>query len=314
MNGDSLLSSPISIAAAFSLLAVLWGGSFVAIEIGLEYFPPLLFAGARYAIAGGIVLGYAMVVGTRWLPRTRTEWTSIAVTGVLVIAVYHAFLYVGELYVPAAIAAVVVSLSPVLTAAFAAVLLPNERVGPVEIGGFLIGILGVALIANPSTGGLVSTELIGVGLVLASAASFALGAVLLRPLRTEFSIVALQGWAMVVGAGLLGVGAAVTGESIADVTLTPAAIGTLAYLALLSGVVAFLIYFALLDTIGPTQLHLIGYAEPVTAAAASWLASDISSTATRCSASWPSSSGSSSSNGTRSAGSFGPGSPRGPEP
>ncbi|WP_280537160.1 DMT family transporter [Halopenitus sp. POP-27] len=271
MNGDSLLSSPISIAAAFSLLAVLWGGSFVAIEIGLEYFPPLLFAGARYAIAGGIVLGYAMVVGTRWLPRTRTEWTSIAVTGVLVIAVYHAFLYVGELYVPAAIAAVVVSLSPVLTAAFAAVLLPNERVGPVEIGGFLIGILGVALIANPSTGGLVSAELIGVGLVLASAASFALGAVLLRPLRTEFSIVALQGWAMVVGAGLLGVGAAVTGESIADVTLTPAAIGTLAYLALLSGVVAFLIYFALLDTIGPTQLHLIGYAEPVTAAAASWL-------------------------------------------
>ncbi|QHS17747.1 DMT family transporter [haloarchaeon 3A1-DGR] len=271
MNGDSLLSSPISVVAAFSLLAVLWGGSFVAIEIGLEYFPPLLFAGARYAIAGAIVLGYAVAVGTRWIPRTRTEWSSIAVTGVLVIAVYHAFLYVGELYVSGAVAAVIVSLSPVLTAAFAAVLLPNERVGPVEVGGFLIGILGVAMIASPSTEGLVSAELIGVGLVLASAAAFALGAVLLRPLRTEFSIVALQGWAMVIGAGILGAGAAVTGESVADVALTPTAIVTLAYLALLSGVVAFLIYFALLDAVGPTQLHLIGYAEPVTAAAASWL-------------------------------------------
>jgi len=47
-----------------------------------------------------------------------------------VIAAYHGLLYVGELHITGAVAAVVVSLSPVLTATFAALLLPNERLGP----------------------------------------------------------------------------------------------------------------------------------------------------------------------------------------
>ncbi|MFA9516300.1 DMT family transporter [Halopenitus sp. H-Gu1] len=270
MSRLSLHSSPIAAASAFVLLAMLWGGSFVAIEVGLAFFPPLLFAGIRYLLAGVVVLGYAAAVTDGWIPVTRDEWVSVGVTGVFVIAVYHGFLYVGELYIPGAIAAVIVSLSPVLTAAFAAVVLPNERLGPVEVGGFSLGVIGVTVVANPSTDALVSTQTIGILLVFCSAVAFAMGAVLLRPLRTEFPIVALQGWGMTLGAVLLFAGAGILGESLGDVSITPTAIASLAYLSILSGVLAFLIYFALLDAVGPTQLHLVGYTEPVTAAIASW--------------------------------------------
>jgi drug/metabolite transporter (DMT)-like permease len=271
MSRLSLKSSPVAAAGAFVLLAVLWGGSFVAIEVGLAYFPPLLFAGIRYLLAGVAVLAYAAVVADGWIPTTRREVSSVVVTAVFVIAIYHGFLYVGEQYVPGAIAAVIVSLSPVLTAAVAAVVLPNERVGPVEVGGFLLGIVGVSVVANPSADALVSTQTLGVLLVFCSAVAFAVGAVLLRPLRTEFPVVALQGWGMTLGAVLLFAGAGALGESPGDVSVTPTAIVSLAYLSVLSGVLAFLIYFALLDAVGPTQLHLVGYAEPVTAALASWL-------------------------------------------
>lgn len=271
MIGRSLDSSPAAVVAAFLLLALLWGGSFVAIEAGLHFFPPLLFAGVRYFVAGVVVLGYAALTVDQWIPRNRTEWAGSLVAGALVIAVYHAFLYVGELHVSGAVAAVIVSLSPVLTAAFAAMLLPNGKLGSMELGGFLLGIVGVAVIADPSGAALASAQTLGAGLVLLGAVAFALGAVLLRPLRTDFSLVALQGWAMVSGSVLLFAGAGLRGESTGEIVWNATSIGSLAYLTVLSGVVAFLLYFALLDAVGPAQLHLVGYVEPVVAAVFSWL-------------------------------------------
>ena len=279
MYSRNLLSSPTLVAGAFLLLATLWGTSFVAIEAGLAYFPPLLFAGVRYAIAGAIVLAYAMLVSDRWLPKGHNEWAGVAIAGVFVIAAYHGLLYVGELYISGAVAAVVVSLAPVLTAAFAAVLLPNERLGPFEIAGFALGLVGVVVIADPTgvgladgaDAGVLTPELIGVGLTFLAAVAFSIGAVLLRPLRTDLPIAALQGWAMLLGAGLLFVGAGVLGESPGAIVWNATSIVSLTYLTLLSGVVAFLIYFALLDAVGPTQLHLVGYVEPMIAAVGSWV-------------------------------------------
>ncbi|WP_256402769.1 DMT family transporter [Halorubrum salinum] len=270
MSLRSPISSSESIVGAFLLLATLWGTSFVAIEAGLHYFPPLLFAGVRYAVAGAVVLGFAVLVSDRFVPRGRDEWLGVAVAGTFVIAAYHGLLYVGELYVSGAVAAVIVSLSPVLTATFAAALLPGERLGPVEVGGFALGILGVVVIADPVASGFGGSALLGVALAFAGAVAFSLGAVLLRPLRTDLPVAALQGWAMVLGAGQLFVGAGLLGESPGAIVWNATAVASLTYLTLLSGVVAFLIYFALLDTVGPAQLHLVGYAEPVVAAVGSW--------------------------------------------
>ncbi|GAA0533100.1 DMT family transporter [Halorubrum ejinorense] len=270
MRFRNFLSTPESIVAAFILLATLWGTSFVAIEVGLHYFPPLLFAGVRYAVAGAIVLGYAAVAADRWLPSGRDEWLGVAVAGTFVIAAYHGFLYVGELRISGAVAAVVVSLSPVLTAVFAAALLPNERLGPVQIGGFALGIVGVVVVADPTAAGLGSAAVVGVALAFAGAVAFSLGAVLLRPLRTDLPVAALQGWAMLIGAGQLLGAAAAIGESPAAIVWNGSSIASLAYLTLLSGAFAFLLYFALLDAVGPAQLHLVGYAEPVVAAVGSW--------------------------------------------
>lgn len=271
METRNFISTPESVVAAFVLLATLWGTSFVAIEAGLHYFPPLLFAGLRYLVAGAVVLGYAALVADRWIPRGRGEWLGVAVAGTFVIATYHGLLYLGELRISGAVAAVVVSLTPVLTAVFASVLLPNQRLGPVEAGGFALGIVGVVVIADPAAAGLGGAAVLGVGLAFAGTAAFSLGAVLLRPLRTDFPVAALQGWAMVFGAVQLLVAAAATGESVAAIVWSRPAIASLAYLTLLSGVVAFLVYFALLDAVGPTQLHLVGYAEPAVAAVGSWV-------------------------------------------
>ncbi|ELY53840.1 DMT family transporter, partial [Natronococcus jeotgali] len=195
----------------FSILALCWGTSFVAIEVGLEYVPPLLFAGLRYGVAGLIVLGYAAVATDRFRPADRTEWLSVGVAGVFLIAFYHALLYVGELYVPGAIAATVASTAPILTAAFAGAVLPRERLAPAGVVGLVLGLIGVVVVVRPSPTGLETELLLGAGLVFGAAIAFAVGTVLARPLDAGLPLETLQAWAMLVGAAVLLVGAPLRG-------------------------------------------------------------------------------------------------------
>lgn len=259
------------VAVLFSILALCWGTSFVAIEIGLADVPPLLFAGLRYALAGVLVLGYAVVVTDRARPVGRAEWLAVAIAGTFVIGLYHGLLYLGELYVPGAVAATIASTAPILTAAFAGFALPDERIAPVGAVGFVLGLVGVAVVVRPTSAALESGVVVGAALVFAAAVAFALGTVLVRPIETGLPVETLQAWAMLVGAGLLLGVAPIRGERLAAIDLTATALLSFGYLTLVSSVFAFFIYFELLERAGATQVSLVGYAEPVVAMAVSWI-------------------------------------------
>ncbi|NHN42318.1 DMT family transporter [Halorubellus sp. JP-L1] len=253
----------------FVSLAILWGTSFVAIEVGLHHVPALAFAALRYDVAGVVVLAYAVAATDRWRPRTRTELASVLVPAVFVFGAYPALLYVGETYVSGALAAVVVSLSPVLTAGFGSALDLEEPLTTTGLVGVALGILGVGVVVNPAPG-VLDGSVVGVGLVLAGTACFALGSVLARPFDAGLPKPTTQAWGMVGGAVGLHVASLARGESLADATWTTDAVVALAYLALASGAVAFLVYFELLERVGATEITLVAYLEPVVAALVGW--------------------------------------------
>lgn len=275
------------LAGAFLILGTLWGSSFVAIDVGLPYFPPLQFAALRFLIAGLVILGYAWYSTPRWRPRTRNEWAISGIAGGFLIGGHHAFLYLGQQHVSGAVAAVVVSLGPVLTALFAVVIL-NNRLTPSDIGGFFLGLLGVFFVAQPGVSegsslslaarlaalepeALLAGDAVGIMTVFLASVCFALGAVLTRPIETDLPARTFQAWAMLIGSALLFVVGNVRGESLTMVHWTPTASLTLVYLGIVTGAGAFLIYFELLDRLGPTQINLIGYLEPASATVISWL-------------------------------------------
>ncbi|MGQ4555840.1 EamA family transporter [Halobellus sp. GM3] len=256
-------------ATLFVALATVWGLSFVAIEAGLAYVPPLYFAGVRYALAGVLVLAYAALTTDRVRPRGRTEWLNVAVVGVFLVGVYHALLYLGQLSVPGPVAAVVVSLSPVLTAAFAAALLDDSLDWLAGVG-FLLGLVGVAVVADFDPANLLASDVVGIAVLFVAAGSFALGSVLSTPLRTTLSDVSMQGWAMLLGAAALFAGSLARGEAVATVEWSTTALAALAYLTVISGVIGFLIYFALHERIGPAESNLVTYFQPIVAALGAW--------------------------------------------
>ncbi|NUB92454.1 DMT family transporter [Haloterrigena sp. SYSU A558-1] len=256
----------------FLALATVWGSAFVAISAGLDHFPPVLFAAFRYDIAGVLMLAYAAVAVDDWRPRGRSEWSLVAVGAVLLIAAYHAFLFVGQQHTTAAAAAIVVSLSPVLTTGFARLLVPSDALSPVGVGGLLVGLLGVAVVARPDPANLLSVDAVATGLVFCAAAAFGLGSVLTRRIDASLPIETMEAWSMLGGAVLMHGVSLALGEPLEPSTWTrPEALGALGYLSLVASALGFLLYFDLLERLGAVEINMVSYVAPIVAAVVGWL-------------------------------------------
>lgn len=256
----------------FLLLGAVWGASFPAAKAALAEVPPVLLAALRFDATGVLVLAYAVAVHGTTVVRPRgRDWLGVTVGATFVVAAHHALLFAGQARVSSAVAAVVLSAIPVLSAGFSRALLPDERLDAVGALGLLVGLAGVGIVANPDPDRLTAASLLGVGLVLASAAAWALGAVLIHRTRTDLPVEAMQGWTMVLGAPLLHVASVLAGEAgPASVEWTDRTLLAFVYLVPVAGVVGYLLYFALLDRLGPIELNLVEYAIPVFAAVVGW--------------------------------------------
>ncbi|MFD1599312.1 DMT family transporter [Halobellus rarus] len=260
----------------FVLLAAAWGSAFMAIKAGLAYIPPVLFAALRYDIAGVLMLAYALYATDDPLPRTRGQWTLVGIGATLLIAGYHTLLFIGETdpAVTSAAAAVIVSLSPVLTTGFARLFLPKERLTAVGIAGLLLGLVGVVILSNPDPQNLLAGGAVAKLLIFGAAAAFALGSVLTRRVEAELPIETMEAWSMVGGALIMHVVSLGMGESLGDVAWTAESLAALAYLSVVASALGFLIYFDLLERLGAIEINLVSYVAPVSAALAGWAVLD----------------------------------------
>ena len=259
--------------ALFLALAAIWGSAFMAIKAGLNYFPPVLFAAIRYDVAGVLMLAYAAWTVDDPIPRTRGQWALVAVGSTLLIAGYHALLFLGESdpAVTSAAAAVIVSLSPVLTTGFARVLLPDERLTAAGVVGLAFGLLGVVVLARPDPDAVLTGGVVAKLFVFGAATAFALGSVLTRRIEASLPIETMEAWSMLGGALLMHAISLALGESFAGVTVAVEGLLALAYLSLAASALGFLIYFDLLERLGAVEINLVSYVAPVFAALAGWL-------------------------------------------
>lgn len=260
----------------------------MATKVGLETLPPLLFAAVRFDLAAVLLFGFALSRGERLLPRSHAEWRPVLAGGALTIGVHHALLFTGQQYVESAVAAVLLGLIPVVTPALTRLTASTERLTPVGLLGVAFGFVGVVVIAEPDPSNLLGSDLVGVAFVLASAVAFALGAVLTHDAESALPLVPTQAWMMLLGAVLLhaavvalpwdlavgaaGRGPAARGVEFLGVAWTPAAAAALLYLAVVAGAGGFLMYFWLLDRVGPVEVSLLEYVIPVFAAVSGWVA------------------------------------------
>lgn len=262
-------------AGLFLLLSLLWGTSFMAIKLGLSFLPPVLFAAMRYDVAGVLLLGYVATTPGEWRPQSQADWLTVFIGATLIIALYNALLFIGQQGVTSGVAAILIGMNPILATGFSRLLLPTERLGGIETLGLLLGFLGVGLVARPASTGWLVADLLAPGLVLLAAVCVALGSVLVQRVDSDLGTEGMVAWSTAIGALLLhAMSVGLPSESIADVTVTPAAVAAVIYLAVFASAVGYVVYFDLLDRLGAIEINLVSYTVPVFAALSGWLVLD----------------------------------------
>jgi drug/metabolite transporter (DMT)-like permease len=259
-------------AALFVFLSAIWGTSFMAIKVGLDFMPPVLFAAFRYDITGLLMLVYAFFAVDYWLPRSRADYLTLLVETVLIIALYNAFLFIGETGVSSGVAAILIGMNPILTTGFSRLFLPEERLSLVGTGGLLLGFVGVGLVVFPRDGTVAFSDLVSPGFVLLAAASVALGSVLVQRLDGGISSEGMVAWSTALGAVLLhAISAAMPSESFGAVEVTTEGVLAVVYLAVVASAIGYVLYFRLLERLGAIEINFVSYTVPVFAAISGWL-------------------------------------------
>ncbi|WP_224267834.1 DMT family transporter [Haloprofundus salinisoli] len=265
MSSDRTLS-------LFVVASLFLGTSFVAIKVGVAEIPPVLFAALRFDIGGLLLLGFVAAVYDDWVPRTRSDALAILSSGVFVVAVNNALLFVGQQGTTSGAAAVMYSLLPLLSPLFALALLRDERISWIGAVGILLGLVGVLVIVQP-TSAMLRSGAEGQALVAVAAVSIALGSVLIRRVKPRLATLPLSAWAFLFGALCIHAGSLALGESVA-IAWTPKLLAAVAYVGVLGTGVAYAAYFLLIERAGPIRANLTAYAVPAVATLTGWLVLD----------------------------------------
>lgn len=245
------------VTLALLALYFIWGSTFLVIRIALEGMPPLLIAGLRYTIAGGLLYAWARLRGTPG--PTRTEWRSAASVGTLLVAA-NAAVVLAEQWVSSGVAAVALASLPIWIALFAG-LFGKWPTGSEWIG-LAVGLTGVVVL---QTGGDLRASPPGAVLLVISCAAWSLGSMLGSRLRLPHGLIS-SGAQMLVGGVLVLVVALVRGERMT--ALPPAhSMAALAYLIVVGSLIAYTSYQFLLKTVPPPLAASYAYVNPLVALA-----------------------------------------------
>jgi drug/metabolite transporter (DMT)-like permease len=129
------------------MFVTLYGSGFVGAKLGLPYAEPFIFLAWRFFIASILLCTIAVMFKASW-PRNLTEFMHLSVAGLLMVATFSAgtfeTVYLG---ISPAISALIIALQPILVALGANQIL-GEKITSIKWCGFLLGLVGVALIVG----------------------------------------------------------------------------------------------------------------------------------------------------------------------
>jgi drug/metabolite transporter (DMT)-like permease len=134
--------NPLLIGLSLFGTWVIWGSTYLAIKQALPAFPPFFQMGSRFFTAGLLMLVFTRLRG-RPLP-TRKEWLSALVIGSLLLGAGAGLTAYAMQTVESGLAAAFIAFEPALILMMCMAF--GQRPGLRELGGVVLGLVGVALL------------------------------------------------------------------------------------------------------------------------------------------------------------------------
>lgn len=256
----------LAIVAAFAVVYIVWGSTYLAIRIAVQDLPPGLLAGIRFIIAG-VALGALALSRGQSLPRSAAEWRTTAILAVAFIVLGNGVVTWAEQWVPSNQAALIIASSALFTAWFGTF---GRRAVPLSRAtklGLFAGLAGTALLVWPEAsvdaapgGDLLWPK----AAILLSTVAWSWGVMHSRNATVTMKPLMFAACQMLIGGGLLTLIGLANGE-LARWTWTLAGIGGLLYLTIFGSCIAYATYMWLLNETTPARLGTVAYVNPAIA-------------------------------------------------
>ena len=239
-----------------SVLAALWGASYMFIKVALEDVSPIIVVWVRLVLAALVLLPIAHRRGA--LGALRGHLPVVALLSVVQVLGPFLLITFGEKHIASALAGILVASAPIFTALLAFRFDREELATGWRLVGVLIGIVGVALLFGVDLTG-DSAALVGGLMVLLASLGYAIGPLEMKRRMTGVPPVATAAATMTFAALAL-----TPAVPFVWPTETPGADTIASLLVLGAGGtgVAFLIFYTLIAEVGPGRATVVAYIAP----------------------------------------------------
>lgn len=261
------------VLAAFAAIYFIWGSTYLAIFLAIRTIPPFFMAGARFLIAGLILLAWALIKGHR-IPDRKSIF-KISLAGILMLSVGNAFLAWVEQYLPSGLAAIIVATVPLwfvlLDKKQWSFYFSNRRI----IVGLIIGFAGVILLfAGDTAADLFNNKmkLVSLMVLIAATIGWTIGSLYSKYQKIQGSTLMKVAIQMLAASVVIFCGAFALNEqkNFAFSDISWESTGALAYLIIMGSLVAYMAYVWLLSIRPASLVGTYAYVNPVVAVFLGW--------------------------------------------
>lgn len=240
----------------FSSVSLIWGASFLFIDIGLDGFTPGMVTWLRIALGAAVL----------WLvPRARRriereDWPRLLALSFIWVGIPFTLFPIAQQWINSALTGMLNGGMPIFTAVIASVMLKRLPRGT-QLAGLAIGLSGVIAISAPSAGRSQS-EALGVGLVLLATLCYGMAVNIAAPIQQRYGSLPVMARML----ALATIWTAPYGISgIEGSTLELGSVVAVLVLGMVGTGAAFVIMGSLVGSVGSTRASFITYLIPVVA-------------------------------------------------
>jgi len=271
------LKKDLRLWLAFAAIYIIWGTTYLAIKIGIEYIPPYIMASLRYFIAGGLLLMFCLI---RRESIFSTNIGQNIVLGAFIMTFGQATAFWAEKYISSGLTAVFNFLLPICYIIADKRNWANYGKSKLTILSITLGIVGIVILfISPAAASASHTGFITVlasAITIAACFCWAAGSLYYKYHNKSGSLYANVGWQLLGGMICCVIISAVAGEwENFDYRSVPWKAWTaVLYLAIAGSIVALVALYWLLARRPAAVVGTYAYVNPVIAVLLGYLIAD----------------------------------------
>jgi drug/metabolite transporter (DMT)-like permease len=254
-----------------TLMALIWAVNFSILKYGTRLIAPLAYNAVRIPVAAVLQLVLARTM--RAAPVSRKDAVTLVLLGTIGNGLYQVLFILGMARSRVATTVLILASGPALVAVMGRLRGDEEDLTHRAWWGIALQLVGVGCVVLGAGGGRAGRDsLLGGMLVLGAAMSWAYFSLLVKPMSERLPALQVGAYTMLGGAV---VSVAVGLPALRSTTwpaLPAGAYGALFYSTVGAMVIAYLIWYQGVKTIGPTRTSMYANLQPVLAMLVAWIA------------------------------------------